>query len=36
MVEEEKVDVELEAMASATVASAAEGVEVVRWSKCLV
>jgi hypothetical protein len=36
MEEEEKVDVELEAMASAMVASAAEGVEVVRWSECLV
>ena len=34
MEEEEKVDVELEAMASAMVASAAEGVEVVWWSKC--
>ena len=28
------MDVELEAMASAMVAPAAEGVEVVRWSKC--
>ena len=36
MDKQEKVDVELEAMASAMVASAAEGVEVVRWSKCLV
>ena len=34
MEEGEKVDVQLEAMASAMVASAAEGVEVVRWSKC--
>jgi hypothetical protein len=32
--EEEKVDAELETMASAMVASAAEGVEVVRWRKC--
>ena len=32
--EEEKVDAELETMASAMVASAAEGVEVVWWSKC--
>ena len=31
---EEKVDVALETMASAMVASAAEGVEVVWWSKC--
>jgi hypothetical protein len=36
MDEQEKVDVELEAMASAMVASAAEGVEVVLWSECLV
>ena len=34
MEEGEKVDVQLEAMASAMVASAAEGVEVVRWRKC--
>ena len=32
--EEEKVDAELETMASVMVASAAEGVEVVWWSKC--
>jgi hypothetical protein len=32
--EEEKVDAELETMASAMVASAAEGVEVVWWRKC--
>ena len=32
--EEEKVDAKLETMTSAMVASAAEGVEVVRWRKC--
>ena len=32
--EEEKFDAELEMMASAMVASAAEGVEVVWWRKC--
>ena len=32
--EEEKVDAELETMASAMVVSGAEGVGVVWWSKC--
>ena len=32
--EEEKVEAELETMASAIVASAVEGAEVVWWSKC--
>jgi hypothetical protein len=32
--EEEKIDAELETMASAMVASAAEGVEVMWWRKC--